>query len=310
MAQGQGLHDHVADRRSVGGGHHQGAPQGVGDEMVQQRIGRSAEQVEPRDLAPGKLLDLLQGLAILQGEALQHAANDRTGLARHRLVGFPAEGLDLQRHVARLEEARIGWVDQRFKRGRGARQVREQTVIDLAVLFLPEAAALFQNPEADRLLGEPNRPAVADLVGEVQCAAGVGDDRLGEFGAHHRPGAQLQVSPAFSRTDGQSDQRRGRFVRTGGDDLRVFQSGALGNFRTQRSQFRARRNEGRKQLAAADRRALSSRFDQVLGDRVVKLRGAGLRHFEARDPGQQIIEGIGNRQQVLGPAEAPRALGP
>ena len=34
VAQSQRLHDHVADRRGVGGAHDQGAPQGIGDEMV------------------------------------------------------------------------------------------------------------------------------------------------------------------------------------------------------------------------------------------------------------------------------------
>ena len=78
-------------------------------------LAESAEQVEPGDLAPGKLLDFLECLAILQGQALHDTANDRARLARHPLVGFPAEGLDFQRHVAGHEKARVGGIDQRFK---------------------------------------------------------------------------------------------------------------------------------------------------------------------------------------------------
>ena len=101
MPQGQGLHDHIADGRGVGGSHDQGTPHRVGGEMVQQGIGRSVQQVEPRDLAPGKVLNLVERLAALQRQAFQHTTNDRAGLAGHGLAGFPAEGLDLQRHVAR-----------------------------------------------------------------------------------------------------------------------------------------------------------------------------------------------------------------
>src|ERR1019366_1959484 len=107
------------------------------------------------------ILDLLEGLVIEQGEAFQNTTNDRAGLARHRLVGFPAESLDLQRHVTRLLEARVRRIDKRFKGWCRAREVREQTIIDFAVLFLPEAAAFLQNPEAGRLLRVMYRTTVA-----------------------------------------------------------------------------------------------------------------------------------------------------
>ena len=89
VPQGQRLHDHVANGRGVGGRDDQGPPHRVGGEVAQQGIGRSVQEVEPRDLAPGKVLNLLERLAVEQGEAFQDTTNDRAGLARHGLAGFP-----------------------------------------------------------------------------------------------------------------------------------------------------------------------------------------------------------------------------
>jgi len=67
-------------------------------------LAAASNDVKLGDLAADEGLDLVQRLAIEQGEAFEDAPNELPGCFRHGLAGLPAVGGNFLRHVIRAKE--------------------------------------------------------------------------------------------------------------------------------------------------------------------------------------------------------------
>jgi len=84
-----------------------------------------------------------------------------------------------------LPKPRRGGVDETLEWLCILGHTRELLVAVLLPRLGPFAPALLDNPQANDVLEETNRIAVADFVGEIVLQALLRDDRLGAFDAQH-----------------------------------------------------------------------------------------------------------------------------
>ena len=244
------------------------------------------------DFSAGDLFDLAQRLAVKERQALEDAADNGPGFSRDGLAGLLAEGLDARGHIARFEEAWIVRIDQRLEGRRGGRKVRHHVVVQILFLLRPMAAAFLNQPKPGNVFQQAHRVAVTDLIGEVQLATRLVDDRLRRFNAHQRPGARTQKGPVLAGGR-QTRNRSACVVRTGGDDLNVLQAGLLRDIGTHRSEDGARGDNSRKQSVRQSER--EKQFVRpAFADGIVKLRGAGHRDLKPGCAREQIIEPVGH----------------
>ena len=147
------------------------------------------------------------------------------------------------RHVIRREEPGVGRVEHGDIRLGGGGLLSQISVAVLVTLRGPGTTAFLHKPKSDDIFKQPDGAAVADLVGEVQFAAGVGDDRLWNLQPHQRPGAGADVGPALVLGRARGD-RAGGVVRKRRNDVKLAQA-SLGG---QAGLERAKRCRGRSDL--------------------------------------------------------------
>ena len=159
------------------------------------------------------------------------------------MASFAASVGDALRHVIRREEAGVGRVEHGDIRLGGGGLLSQIGVAVLVTLRGPGTTAFLHKPKSDDIFKQPDGAAVADLVGEVQFAAGVGDDRLWNLQPHQRPGAGADVGPALVLGRARGD-RAGGVVRKRRNDVKLAQA-SLGG---QAGLERAKRCRGRSDL--------------------------------------------------------------
>ena len=179
---------------STGPGDH-GAAGGVGGELVQQAVARSAaddpDLVEAR---AGQLLERFEHHAVLERQALEDRAGE--GRRRRRAPADRSAGSTRRWPRPCRPGARTrGWSGSKSERKawRSSAAAGDQRVVrEILPGGRPRAPARLQQPQPADVLQQPRRAADAAFVGEIQLARPRRDDRRVELGAEQRPGARAE----------------------------------------------------------------------------------------------------------------------
>ena len=303
MAEGDGLDQNVAEGGAFRRSGDDGDLERVGGILIERGVlAAAADDVEALDFLAGEPFEFPQGVAVEQREAFVDAAHARADVGRHGLAGLAAKVGDLFRHVVRTQEPRVIGVDERDKGCGGDGELFEFGELHFLAGLGPVTARFLNEPEADDVLEQADGVAVADFIGETQRARKFGDDRIGRFDAHQRPGAGAQVGPvpAIGRNGG---NRRTRVVRTRGDDFHGRQTDFGSEIGFHRAESGSAGTDGREQILAQAERGKQF-LRPSLGERIVKLGGAGEGDLVARHAGTEKVERIADEQELLRLGEA------
>ena len=168
--RGPGLHQHVAQRRRLdrAGQHRQ--PAGVGGELAEQRVARSAaDDVHDLDVPAGQLGGPAHGAPVGQRQAVEDAAH-RLGLALRRRLPGPRAGLgDAGRHVAGRQERGSSASTTAVKAGTWAARGEQLGQVGGQPGGRPGAQRLLQQPQAHDVAQVADRAVDAELVGEARA---------------------------------------------------------------------------------------------------------------------------------------------
>src|SRR3954470_6386467 len=111
------LHADVAERGRFDRPGDHGPPGRIGGELVQQPVARSAaDNLHFGDWDSGERLQRIEDDAVLEGETLEYGARIGRGTRRFRLTGAIAVLRNGARHVRRMQERGIVWIEQRRER--------------------------------------------------------------------------------------------------------------------------------------------------------------------------------------------------
>ena len=91
-------------------------------------------------------LNIVEYIAIFEGQALEDRADDLALVSGDRLAGLLAKGADTRGHIAGREEALVVGFDKGGKRRGILGQGGEFAVGEVATLARPSAAALLHQP--------------------------------------------------------------------------------------------------------------------------------------------------------------------
>ena len=92
----------------------------VGGKLAEKSVfAAAADDMDLPDRARRDRAQFFEDDPIFQGQAFEHAADDRGVRFRNRLAGHPAEAPDGLGHVRRVEKIRVVGVDHSRKCGRG-----------------------------------------------------------------------------------------------------------------------------------------------------------------------------------------------
>src|SRR5262249_33006732 len=162
--------EQVADEGRLDGPALDGPSGGVRGPPADELVPRAAtDDMDRLELAAGDAPETVDGLRMLQREALEDAADDGTVVGGHRLPR-PFAGLDdAGRYVAGLGEGRIVGIDERAQRLGQLREPNEVVDRIVAAGERPDPGALVQQPQACDVAEDPDRPCDAALVGQVRA---------------------------------------------------------------------------------------------------------------------------------------------
>ena len=230
------LDQQVPQRRRLDRARHHRTPARVRGELAQQRVPRTAaDDVDDLDGLPGEPLGLVDGLGERRREVVEDAPDDLGRALRDPLARLAAGPHDAARHVARLEEGRVGQVDPRARReGRG--RVEEVLQVELTAAQVPPPDRLRQEPEPHDVAQVADGAVDAALVGEVGPPAVLGQHGRIQLDADERPRPAGDVAEVRAGGGHADDRRRGVVRADGGEQRLLVRPQLLAHGRRQRRQ--------------------------------------------------------------------------
>ena len=124
-ASRKNLHRHISQCGGFGRSGQDSSSRGVGSQLIQQSILRSAaDDTNLVDAFPDDVFQVPENKTIFEGEALQNSSDVCARVLRNGLVGPSAELVDGREHIRRAQEGFIVGVDEMMKRGLVEQPVR------------------------------------------------------------------------------------------------------------------------------------------------------------------------------------------
>jgi hypothetical protein len=183
------LHRNIAQRRRFDRTGDDRPADGIRDELVEKPVARAAaDDPQVPVTHAGQFLEPLESNSVLECQAFENGARAARGIRRRGLPGVAAELRNRGRHVGRMKEGRVIWIEQRPK---GVPLVgsagHEFLIRSRQSLPRPGPCTRLENPQAADVLEQPRCPADAAFVREIQIPRLRADNRRLDLCTKQRP---------------------------------------------------------------------------------------------------------------------------